>query len=102
MSSRRASGARADPRRLSRALDGAIDSGCTQIIVDLTDVPTVDSSGIGSLVRCKAALDKNGGALKIVGARPAILHALSLVRLETMFEFYPDENTAAASFASGK
>lgn len=77
----------------------AVESGCTQMIIDLTDVPTVDSSGIGSLVRCKAALDKNGGGMKIVGARAAILHALSLVRLDAMFEFYPDENTAAASFA---
>jgi anti-anti-sigma factor len=78
------------------------DSGCTRLIINLTDVPTIDSSAMGSLVRCKAALDKNGGRLKIVGARAAILHALSLVRLDTMFEFYPDENTAAASFGTGK
>jgi anti-sigma B factor antagonist len=77
----------------------AAGSGCTQLIIDFTGVPAVDSSGIGSLVRCKAALDKNGGGMKIVGARAAILHALSLVGLDRMFEFYPDENTAAASFA---
>jgi len=68
----------------------ALASGCTQIIVDLSNVPTIDSSGMGNLVRCKAALDKEGGGMKIVGARAA------------MFEFYPDENTAAASFSAGK
>jgi anti-anti-sigma factor len=77
----------------------AADSGLNRLIIDLTGVPTIDSSGIGSLVRCKAALDKNGGGMRIIGARAAILHALSLVRLDTMFEFYPDEITAAASFA---
>ncbi len=76
----------------------AVASGCTQIIVDLTDVPTIDSSGMGNLVRCKTAVEAQGGGLKIVGARAAILHALALIRLDTMFEFFPDEATAAASF----
>ena len=80
----------------------AVASGCSQIIIDLSNVPTIDSSGMGNLVRCKAALDKDGGGMKIVGARASILHALSLIRLDTMFEFYPDENTAAASFSAGK
>ncbi len=80
----------------------AIAGGCTQLIVDLSKVPAVDSSAMGSLVRCKAVLEKAPGTMKIVGARASILHALALVRLDTMFEFYPDENTAAASFSPGK
>lgn len=80
----------------------AVASGCTQIILDVTNVPNIDSSGMGNLVRFKAALDKEGGAMKIVGARASILHALALIRLDTMFEFYPDEHTAAASFGAEK
>ncbi|MGE5110467.1 MAG: STAS domain-containing protein [Acidobacteriaceae bacterium] len=80
----------------------AVAAGCTQIILDLSNVPSIDSSGMGNLVRCKAALDKEGGKMKIVGARAAILHALSLIRLDTMFEFYPDGGSAMASFGTGE
>jgi anti-anti-sigma factor len=80
----------------------AVASGCTQIIVDLTNVPNIDSSGMGNLVRCKTTVTPQGGGLKIVGARASILHALSLIRLDTMFEFFPDESSAVASFGAGK
>jgi Anti-anti-sigma regulatory factor (antagonist of anti-sigma factor) len=77
----------------------AVASGCTQIIVDLSKVPTIDSSGMGNLVRCKTAVTQQGGGMKLVGARASVVHALSLTRLDGMFEFFPDEATAAASFA---
>ena len=80
----------------------AVAAGCTQIIVDLSKVPSIDSSGMGNLVRCKTAVTQQGGGLKIVGARASVLHALSLTRLDKMFEFFPDEATAAASFQAGK
>ncbi len=80
----------------------AVASGCTQIIVDLSKVPSIDSSGIGNLVRCKNAVVQQGGGMKIVGARAGILHALSLTRLDKLFEFFPDEPTASASFQSKK
>lgn len=76
----------------------AVASGCTQIIVDLAKVPSIDSSGLGNLVRCKNAVVQQGGGMRIVGARASVLHALSLTRLDKMFEFFPDEATAAASF----
>lgn len=80
----------------------AVASGCTQIIVDLSRVPSIDSSGMGNLVRCQAAVVSQGGGLKIVGARETVLHALSLTRLDKMFQFFPDEATATASFQPGK
>jgi anti-sigma B factor antagonist len=80
----------------------AVASGCTQIIIDLSKVPTIDSSGMGNLVRCKTAVTSQGGGLKIVGARASVLHALSLTRLDQMFEFFPDEASAANSFPQGK
>jgi anti-anti-sigma factor len=78
----------------------AVASGCKQVIVDLSKVPSVDSSGMGNLVRCQSALSSRGGSLKIVGARASVLHALSLTRLDQMFEFFPDEASAAASFTA--
>jgi anti-sigma B factor antagonist len=80
----------------------AVASGCTQIIVDLTKVPMIDSSGMGNLVRCRSAVAQQGGGMKIVGARASVLHALSLTRLDRMFEFFPDEASATASFQADK
>jgi anti-anti-sigma factor len=80
----------------------AVASGCTHIIIDLSKVPMIDSSGMGNMVRCQTAVAAKGGGLKIVGARASVLHALSLTRLDRMFEFFPDEASAAASFQTDK
>ncbi len=80
----------------------AVAAGCKRIIINLSDVPSIDSSGIGNLVRCKSATEAEGGSLKMVGVRESVLHALSLTRLNSIFEFYPDESSALASFDGKK
>jgi anti-anti-sigma factor len=75
----------------------ALASGSKVVIVNLTNVPMVDSSGIGTLIRCHSALTSVGGKMKVVGANSVVLHALKVTRLDRVFELHDNEASALAS-----
>jgi anti-sigma B factor antagonist len=52
---------------------GSINGDTTSVVVDLTDVDFVDSSGIRALLLCRSALDGRGVRFGVVGAQPATL-----------------------------
>jgi anti-sigma B factor antagonist len=51
---------------LSRQLIGLVETGHTRVVVDLSAVELIDSSGLGSLVAGFEAARDNGGDLKIM------------------------------------
>lgn len=75
----------------------ALGGGSKVVIVNLTNVPMVDSSGIGTLIRCHSALTSVGGKMKIVGANSVVQHALKVTRLDRIFELHDTEASALAS-----
>ena len=52
-----------------RALEQGFESGDTRFLVNLAEVPMVDSSGIGALVRCHTSARQRGGNVKLVQPR---------------------------------
>jgi anti-anti-sigma factor len=75
----------------------ALAGGAHDIVVNLAGVPMVDSSGIGSLIRCHSALNAAGGKLKIVGASNTVMQAFKVTRLDRVLELHPDEKSALAA-----
>jgi anti-sigma B factor antagonist len=59
------------------------------VIVDLSGVSYIDSSGIASLVEGLQAAKAKRLEFGLFGASPAALRVLKLARLETVFKFYP-------------
>ena len=59
------------------------------VIVDLSGVSYIDSSGIASLVEGLQAAKAKRLEFGLFGASPAALRVLKLARLETVFNFYP-------------
>ena len=78
----------------------AVATGSRNLIVVLSKVPMVDSSGIGSLIRCHSALSASGGKLKLVGAGEVVKQSLKVTRLDRVFDFYDDEASALASLGT--
>lgn len=72
----------------------ALATGTQHIILDLKEVPAIDSSGIGALVRCHTAVRGNGGKMEIVGAGEAVHQAFRLTQLDRVFSFHSDERSA--------
>jgi|ERR1041385_5974128 anti-anti-sigma factor len=78
----------------------AIATGAHDVIVNFAKVPMVDSSGIGSLIRCHSAVAATGGKLKLVGVNDVVRQSFKTTRLDRVFEFYRDEPSALASFGA--
>lgn len=72
--------------------------GAKQFILNLARVEYIDSYGIGELARSHAVARQAGGELKLAAVSPKILQVLAIVRLNTIFDIYPDENAALQAF----
>ncbi|MET0928224.1 MAG: STAS domain-containing protein [Aeromicrobium sp.] len=67
----------------------------SQVIVDLTAVDFMDSSGLGALVS-GWQLTREDGAFRIAGANPVVQRVLSITGMEDVFSVYPTVEDAAA------
>ena len=68
------------------------------IVLNLRDLTFLDSSGIGALVEIFTSAQRSGGCLKLANMSKHIRDALSITKLILVFEVFPDEFAAAASF----
>ncbi len=73
-------------------------NGDSRIVVDVAEVPMIDSSGIGALVRLLTIAKQRGGALKLVNPSKLAVQTLKIVGLLNLFEIYQDEGEAVSSF----
>jgi anti-sigma B factor antagonist len=83
---------------LREAVDRLAGSGNTHILLNLADVPFIDSSVVGELVRTLTTLSRQGGKVKLLNLPPRIRNLLSMTRLLEVFEAYDSEDEAVRSF----
>lgn len=84
-----------------KAIYEAIDSGKKHIVVDLTNVSYMDSSGFGTLLGATKRLRPVGGSLSLVGCNDVITRILKITRLDTIFRMHPSETDAVSTILSG-
>lgn len=84
--------------QLTRALDESLAEGDTRFVIDLAEVPMIDSSGIGLLVRFLASAKRKGGSLKLVNPSSFAQKTLRMVGVLSLFEVFDDDDQAVASF----
>ena len=68
-------------------------AGATSVVVDLSRVSMVDSTGLGGLVGLRKALGTQG-SLAIVATQPTVLHLFRLTRLDSVLPMYPTVDAA--------
>ena len=54
------------------------DAAITRLVIDLTDVTFIDSSGIGTLIGCRNLADRAGKTLQVIGAHGRVARVLDL------------------------
>ena len=79
---------------------GLLKKGQTNIVLNLTALEYLDSSGIGELVRNYMSVVKRGGAMKVVGLAPKVEEILKVTQLYQVFPEFPDEASAVESFSA--
>jgi len=84
--------------QLSETLNDQLGAGEIRLILDLEEVPMIDSSGIGLLVRALTSMKQRGGSIKLLKPSKFVLQTLKLVSLVKLFEIFDDLPQAVASF----
>ncbi len=73
-------------------------SGAEKIVVNMKEVTTIDSTGVGELVGCYNAAMNRGSKLKLMNLPAKISDVLTVTQLITVFDVFNSEAEALASF----
>ena len=84
--------------RLRATMEDLIGSGDNRLVLDLEELATMDSSGIGLITRFLTSAKQQGGALKLVSPSKFVVQTLKLVGLLNLFEVFGDMQSAVVSF----
>lgn len=85
--------------RLRDTVRGLLGQGRRQFVVNLADVPYMDSCGLGELVLAHATVMRQGGDLKLMHLTGRMRDLLVITKLLTVFDCHDSEYAAVTSFA---
>jgi len=83
---------------LRDTLRGLVGKDQKKILLNLSDVSYIDSSGIGELVSGFTTVTNNGGQLKLLGLNKRVKDLLQITKLYTVFDVHEEEPAAIRSF----
>ena len=84
---------------LKDKVNSLVNRGHKKIVLNLADVPYIDSAGLGEVVRTYTTVSRQGGALKLLNLTKRITDLLSITKLLTVFETFDSEGEAVRSFS---
>jgi anti-sigma B factor antagonist len=84
---------------LKAAVDRLIAEQKTDILLNLSQLSYIDSSGLGEMIACYTTASKAGGAVKLAHLTAKIQDLLSITKLITVFDTFDTEQLALESFA---
>jgi anti-anti-sigma factor len=71
------------------------------LILDVADMPYIDSAGIGCLVGAHVSRENSGRKLILVGATERLLTSLKVTKVDQLFTFAPTVEQARAQASRG-
>jgi len=83
---------------LRESIARLLKQGRKNIILNLSGLQYLDSSGIGELARSYVAVVKQGGAMKVIGLSSRVEEILKITQLYQVFPEFPSEEAALQSF----
>jgi anti-sigma B factor antagonist len=83
---------------LRNAVQEVLNSGAQRVLINMRDVATIDSSGIGELVSAYTTATNRGAKLKLVNLPTKVTDILTITQLITVFDVYDNEEEAIRSF----
>jgi anti-sigma B factor antagonist len=83
---------------LRNSIAQLLKEGRKQILLNLSGLVYIDSSGIGDLVHTYMSVIKSGGEMKVVGLTDKVEEILKITQLYQVFQEFQDERSALQSF----
>ena len=87
--------------RFSVLLDDAIGRGKTAVVLDLSAVDFIDSTGLSVLLNALRRLGRVNGALSLVCTNPTVLRLFEITRLDATFDIHASREDALSAVQSG-
>ena len=84
---------------LREKINQLIGQNKKRILLNLAEVPYIDSAGLGEVVRTYTTVSRQGGQLKLVNLTKRITDLLSITKLLTVFEAFDTESEALKSYS---
>ncbi|HEY6191328.1 MAG TPA: STAS domain-containing protein [Bacteroidota bacterium] len=89
-----------DATDLNETLHKLVEKNKKHVLLDLSGVQTMNSSGLSMLIAALTTMRNAGGDLKLAAASKKIESLLVITKLSTVFELHPTVKKAIASFAA--
>ncbi len=85
--------------QLNKKIADLIGRKESKILLNLSQVPYMDSGGLGEIVRSFTTVKREGGELKLVGVTARIKDLMTITKLHTVFDIFDTEAEGVASFS---
>ena len=85
--------------RVSRLLEDCIGAGQPRVVLDLGNVPLIDSAGLELLLDARQRCAARGGLLELAAPNPLCRDVLHVTGLSAEFEIFDNVLSAVGSFA---
>lgn len=82
------------------AIRALMDGGVRKLVIDLTGLNTIDSSGIGMLVSCSGQMEQRGGQMRVAGSHGDVARVFDMVHLHRILPLDADLASACRNFSS--
>jgi anti-sigma B factor antagonist len=83
---------------LSRRLLTLVDEGYKKLVLNLEGLPSIDSIGLGEIVRSYTSIMRKGAKMKLAAVPKKIVDLLHVTRLIVAFELASSEDEAVGKF----
>ena len=80
----------------SERLNDAIANGKTGVVIDMTGVDFIDSTGLSVLLNALRRVTRQQGTLALAVSNPTVLRLFEITRLDSTFDILPDRDAAIA------
>ncbi|MGI9607205.1 MAG: STAS domain-containing protein [Acidimicrobiales bacterium] len=78
-----------------------IADGFSQLVIDLTECPFIDSAGLGVLVGARRRSREAGGSAELVVTTPHLARLITITELDRIFELHDSIERAAEAATAG-
>lgn len=87
-----------DAAELNTLLHKLLDEGKKNVVIDLSNVKFINSSGLGILISALTTMRNGGGDLKLANVTEKIQSLLMITKLILIFEHYDTVEEAVKSY----
>ena len=87
-------------QRFRKLVHDKLDAGKTKILLNMSEVFYLDSSGLGELVAAYTTATNRGGKLKLMKLSPRVRDIVQLTKVYRIFEVFDSEDSAVRSFGN--